>query len=154
MRTGTFRSTAQHLSTELKWHCWFWVWKLSNYFKNHAADLGPVLVNHLLFDELQFMTRNYSDYLVMACPMIFQCITLFLGAASVTKMIQISGKEWIKRVTKAYEFLFKEKFRHQRFLLSHICFLNLSKQLRLFVRTNVFPFALKLSSFRASGSPE
>ena len=43
----TFRSTAQYLSTELKWHCYFSVWKLSTYLKNHAADLGPVLVIHL-----------------------------------------------------------------------------------------------------------
>ena len=42
---GTSRSTAQHLSTERKWHCYFCVWKLSTYFKNHAADLGPTLVN-------------------------------------------------------------------------------------------------------------
>ena len=36
----TSRSTAQPLSTELKWH-----------FKNHAADLGRVLVNHLFIQD-------------------------------------------------------------------------------------------------------
>ena len=46
------------LPTELRRLCYLIIWKLSTYFKNHAADLGPVLVNHL-FNSMNFESWSY-----------------------------------------------------------------------------------------------
>ena len=51
------------LPTELRRHSYLSAWKLSTYFKNHAADLGPVLVDTCyvrtkIFPQKRSMLKN------------------------------------------------------------------------------------------------